>query len=50
MITLGKRGKKYMNQVKGSGNMRTGGGTISITQVTKNYKKDFMNNLNQKLN
>ena len=28
MITLGKRGKKYMNQVKESGNMGTGGGTI----------------------
>ena len=28
MITLGKRGKKYMNQVKESGNMGTGGGTL----------------------
>jgi hypothetical protein len=28
MITLGKRGKKYMNQVKESGNMGTGGGRI----------------------
>jgi hypothetical protein len=28
MITLGKRGKKYMNQVKESGNMGTGGGTV----------------------
>ena len=26
--TLGKRGKKYMNQVKESGNMGTGGGTL----------------------
>lgn len=46
MITLGKRGKKYMNQVKEFGNMGTGGGTLWITQATKN----FMNNLNQKLN
>lgn len=28
MITLGKRGKKYMKQVKKSGNMGTGGGTL----------------------
>ena len=28
MITLGKRGKKYMKQVKQSGNMGTGGGTL----------------------
>ena len=28
MITLGKRGKKYMNQVKESGNMGTGGYTL----------------------
>ena len=28
MITLGKRGKKYMNQVKESGNMETGSGTL----------------------
>lgn len=28
MITLGKRGKKYMNQVKESENLGTGGGTL----------------------
>jgi len=28
LITLGKRAHNYMNQVKESGNMRTGGGTI----------------------
>ena len=35
-----------MNQVKESRNMGTDGGTRWITQATKN----FMNNLNQKLN
>lgn len=28
VITLGKRGKKYINQVKESGNLGTGGGTL----------------------
>lgn len=28
MITLGKRGKKYISQVKESGNMGTGGGRL----------------------
>jgi hypothetical protein len=28
MITLGKRGNKYMDQVKESGNIGTGGGTL----------------------
>lgn len=28
MITVGKRGHRYMNQVKESGNMGTGGGAI----------------------
>ena len=28
IITMGKRGHKYMDQVKESGNMGTGGGTI----------------------
>jgi 3,4-dihydroxy-2-butanone 4-phosphate synthase len=28
LITMGKRGDRYMDQVKESGNMGTGGGTI----------------------
>lgn len=28
LITIGKRGHRYMDQVKESGNMGTGGGTI----------------------
>ena len=31
MITLGKRGNKYMDQVKESGNMGTARGTLWIT-------------------
>ena len=34
---MGKRGHKYMDQVKESGNMGTGGGTIEIKNInTKN--------------
>ena len=44
MITLGKREKKYMNQVKESGNMRTGGGTLWITQAAQ---KDVNNLIEQ---
>lgn len=33
LITLGKRGNRYMNQVKESGNMGTAGGTLQDTSI-----------------
>ena len=38
MITLGKRGKKYMDAVKASGNMGTGGGRLLIITNSSNKK------------